>query len=541
MKFGNFRWALIVVMMALVALARPAVGAQKEDAEKRASEAYKKAYQLLLDREYEKAREQFAQFVKDYSKTRWYDDARYWYCYALENSTTSMEKAFESYYELVREFDRTREHAQSEWRDEAAERAVLLAKKLAKTNPKYRAYIEELSQSQEDEITASVVMALLESGEVETILEILDTTDNPEVRRLAVYALQDCDSPKCNEKLVEIARGDRDPEMRRYAVYALADRGEDADVVRLLTSLLESETDPEIRRLAVFTIAESEDPAVASTLIDIALNDKDPETARAAAFGLSEVDDPAVTPALERLVKEARDPEVKKAALYALVERGDVTVLPTLERIAMAGESQELSQAATWAIAEMKGDPAAATALAKIFKSSKDIEVRKAALYGLAETDGKVSVELMKEAALTADNEELARAALFALSNAVDDEQAAPLILEVYRKTPFTDVRTAALHVLLETEGEAALPVISTVLESEPDPDLRVAAVMALDGTTDEDAAVKILARVAKNDPSSKVRRVAVQVLGQIRTEAAREALLEILKDRSAEKKGDRE
>jgi HEAT repeat protein len=80
-----------------------------------------------------------------------------------------------------------------------------------------------------------------------------------------------------------------------------------------------------------------------------------------------------------------------------------------------------------------------------------------------------------------------------------------------------------------------------TVLESEPDPGLRTAAVLALGRAGDTDAAVKILADVAKNDASSKVRHAAVQVLGGIQTDAARKALLDILKDRSAETKGDRE
>jgi HEAT repeat protein len=45
----------------------------------------------------------------------------------------------------------------------------------------------------------------------------------------------------------------------------------------------------------------------------------------------------------------------------------------------------------------------------------------------------------------------------------------------------------------------------------------------------DSDEAVEILADVAKNDPAVKVRKAAIQVLGEIRTPAAQKALLEIL------------
>ena len=63
-------------------------------------------------------------------------------------------------------------------------------------------------------------------------------------------------------------------------------------------------------------------------------------------------------------------------------------------------------------------------------------------------------------------------------------------------------------------------------------PDLRIAAVWALEDMDDEDAAVALLADVAKNDPSRKVRRVAIQVLGEIDTDEAHQALLDILKER---------
>ena len=61
----------------------------------------------------------------------------------------------------------------------------------------------------------------------------------------------------------------------------------------------------------------------------------------------------------------------------------------------------------------------------------------------------------------------------------------------------------------------------------------------ALEDADDEDKAVKILIEVAKNDPSTRVRRTAIQVLGGIDTDEAHDALLEILKDRSKKKDKD--
>jgi HEAT repeat protein len=51
-------------------------------------------------------------------------------------------------------------------------------------------------------------------------------------------------------------------------------------------------------------------------------------------------------------------------------------------------------------------------------------------------------------------------------------------------------------------------------------------------GDTENDAAVPVLLKAAKNDKSLKVRASAVEALGNIGTPKAREALMELLKEK---------
>ena len=84
-------------------------------------------------------------------------------------------------------------------------------------------------------------------------------------------------------------------------------------------------------------------------------------------------------------------------------------------------------------------------------------------------------------------------------------------------------------------DDPAAVKALGTVAGAEYDPELQETAVYAL-GNTGSDAAVPILAGVAKKGGSKRVRSAAVNALGQLGTDKARAALLEILEMKPKEK-----
>ena len=100
-------------------------------------------------------------------------------------------------------------------------------------------------------------------------------------------------------------------------------------------------------------------------------------------------------------------------------------------------------------------------------------------------------------------------------------------------------MRKAAFHVLLDIGVDEAMPVIKKILKTEIDPDIRTQVVWALEDADDEEEAVRILLETARHDPSSKVRRAALQVLGEIDTDSARQALRDIYRERTQKKDKD--
>jgi HEAT repeat protein len=93
-------------------------------------------------------------------------------------------------------------------------------------------------------------------------------------------------------------------------------------------------------------------------------------------------------------------------------------------------------------------------------------------------------------------------------------------------------VREAALYGLANLDEDKALEALPSVLQEEQHPDLRRTAIYAL-GNIGDDRVVPLLQEVAEREgESTRVRTAAVQVLGNIGTPKAQEALLRILQNR---------
>jgi HEAT repeat protein len=87
-------------------------------------------------------------------------------------------------------------------------------------------------------------------------------------------------------------------------------------------------------------------------------------------------------------------------------------------------------------------------------------------------------------------------------------------------------VRRAALQTSANLGGSA--PALGEMIKNEKDPDQRRMIVRAL-ADIESDESVAILARVAKTDTNSQVRREAVSALGSIDSPAAKKALRDLL------------
>jgi HEAT repeat protein len=130
---------------------------------------------------------------------------------------------------------------------------------------------------------------------------------------------------------------------------------------------------------------------------------------------------------------------------------------------------------------------------------------------------------------MNAVDEELARAAVLALEDAMDEDRP-DLLMEIYKKSKFPSVRKVALYSFEDMidENEEYIPFLAEILNQEKDVDQRRMVIRML-GDSESDEAVPILEKVALEDENRRIRTEAVAALGEIGTIRAREALIRVL------------
>ena len=199
--------------------------------------------------------------IRQYPRSAWVDDARFWSCYSLEKLNQPLEKVFQCYQDFIRAYP------DSEWVKDAKSNMVRLSQALAKAGkPEYGTVIKSLESGGEDEdIRMTALYALQNIGDEEALKTILGLYDKAESRKLKqqiVFMLQDMETPEALAKLADIARKEPDEDVRRAALFALGGHG-GPEAVAILKDVLKSDAPADLRRNALFALAEAKDPGTA--------------------------------------------------------------------------------------------------------------------------------------------------------------------------------------------------------------------------------------------------------------------------------------
>jgi HEAT repeat protein len=148
-----------------------------------------------------------------------------------------------------------------------------------------------------------------------------------------------------------------------------------------------------------------------------------------------------------------------------------VVAIPSLRDVAINDANAELRKSALYAIADIEGDDSV-KALVDIFNSSPDPGVQESALYAISDHGGKTAEQLLYNTALNHPNEKLAKAAVYALADQTHDES---MMLDIVRKSTHPEVKKAALQGILDSGDEVnSVKALTEVLKTEKDNDLRV-------------------------------------------------------------------
>jgi HEAT repeat protein len=167
---------------------------------------------------------------------------------------------------------------------------------LAETkSPKAQARLLEIARTDTNpELRKQAVRVLGERGEaaVDDLLKLFDTEQVPDVRRAALQSLSEIKSPRIEDKLFEIARGNEPVDMKRQAIRLLGERVSKRSFEFLSTTAQSNDANAEVQVQAVRAISQRRAEESVPLLIKIARSHPNQMVRKQAIRSLGESGDP---------------------------------------------------------------------------------------------------------------------------------------------------------------------------------------------------------------------------------------------------------
>ncbi|MGQ0815725.1 MAG: HEAT repeat domain-containing protein [Gemmatimonadota bacterium] len=189
--------------------------------------------------------------------------------------------------------------------------------------------------------------------------------------------------------------------------------------VDYLLSLAESATSPSAGKHAILPalLADSVDPS--PRLLQIGANQRATrEVRKSAIFWLGQAAGPAAVPGLRKFIQDD-DGEIGKSAAFALSQiRNDESVRVLIDAARSSELSNDVRKSAIFWLGQAAGEKA--TAGLKDLLTDEDSEVKKQAVFALAQMKSAQSVDALIEAVKTSKDREVRKSALFWLGQSKD-------------------------------------------------------------------------------------------------------------------------
>jgi len=356
-----FKISIITLLSIVVLLiATDMLMAKASEAE---TDAYKKAYALGGEEEWEEALTALQAFMGNYPDSIYADDAGYWFCHANEHISDSLEKSVECFESFVEK------HPKSKWNNAAKSKVVSIAKKLIKHGKhEYNAQLKSYQGNGNVEIAIQAIHALghrYGEASAKKLKQIYDKKDNFAVRKAVIFALSQNDHKSALEYLYQIATSDNDIKSQLEAVFWLGQRDEkeaagylekivfgdysyivlkkavlsisqlDNGATDLLIKVAKNHSNAEVRMEAVFWISQADEPSDSAVafLDELIFKSNDSKLQNKAVFALSQIESPAAVKALIKIVKTHTSTDVRKQAIFWLGQSDDPSAVDALTDI----------------------------------------------------------------------------------------------------------------------------------------------------------------------------------------------------------------
>jgi HEAT repeat protein len=442
---------VFAIVVASVVLAGGFAGADAAGKQQEAEAAYKMARDRLNAEKYRDAAKQFEEIYERYGDTKYAARALYWQAFSLyklggkselknaqraleihqkkyDDSSTG-EDAVELYYRVLGQLAKAGDKDAAEKLAEDAERHL----EMKEGRGTHVEVDVDVDVDIDEKLAALDALMNMRSDNALPILRkvLTDTTaKNAELRAKSLFLLSQHHTDEAADILVRVARKDPDPEVRKNAIFWLSQTHSEK-AAEFLESLLEETKDPEMLEKVIFSLSQIGDERALAALRRIAMDSSRPEDARAnAIFWLGQSGGLEDIRFVKELYGELEDPELKEKVIFSVAQgarNGDWL----LDIVNDPKEPTDVrKQALFWAGQSNAID---VEGLAKVYKTSKDREMREQAIFALSQRPEKQAVKVMIELARAEKDPELRKQLVFWIGQSGDPE-AEKFLLEIINR-----------------------------------------------------------------------------------------------------------
>ncbi len=358
---------------------------------------YKKGYDLILNEQWNEAREKFGVLLTKFSKSNYVDDAEYWTAYALKH--TDRKKAIDAYNRFLKEY------SGSAYYDDAIADLSELKKDRSKIVDKLTVKGDARVYVTEDGMFMSAGTQRMNIGEDGVIIG-----EGPEslvVDKHGITISGDGKSFRYSYGIAPQARTlGRAIRLQSIRMNRMRLRTVGAHVTNIRITG-EDDLDPEIRLKmeALYSLSESkEDEKSFQALKDVALNYRQPRPLR-------------------------------EAALEALSDFKKYDVLPVYIEVVKSDTSEDMQTYAIDYISQNAKDKNKTTRiLINLFNSlpKTRVEQRQMLFYSVADIGNDHAIDFLSDVARSSDDYELRREAIYYLGN-IGGEKAREALFEILK------------------------------------------------------------------------------------------------------------
>lgn len=435
---------------------------------------------LIENEEWAKAAETFRGFVNAYPRDNDVDAALYWYAYALKRQGNPKEAA-KQLKRLVKDFGR------SGWRDEADAMLAELAPALGETQ-----IIDNALGKENEELKIIALQSLFESSPERALGYVAEwlkpnSTASRRMKESAVSLLGAHGGKEAIPILLDIARNQPDVKLRQTAIHRLGEEGGEA-VIDELMQIYAADREDKIKQQILHSLGEMDSPRAHAKLLDIARNASEPvELRRSAIHRLGERENPSALNDLLQVYEADANMEIKRQIIHAISESDDPRATGKLIEIARTAPNVELRRQAIHQLGE-KDSEAMLEELMRLYQAEASVEIKRQIIHAFSEMKSpRAKAKLLEVARATSENVELRRAAIHRLGES-DDAASLGMLISLYDGEPNGEIKRQLIHAFGESKVKEALRKLMQIARSDASLDLRRAAIHRIGESRDPDA-----------------------------------------------------